>query len=89
MAGGWALSLPRLAAQAQPAGHGGEMPGGCPEPKAQPCTDPGAGWSVLAILIAGPAAVAAFRRAARRANFQPAVTFAPDPEDDTNKELNP
>ena len=33
--------------------------------------------NVLAILIAGPAALAAFRRAARRANFRPAVTFAP------------
>ena len=38
--------------------------------------------NVLAILIAGPAALAAFRRAARRANFQPAVTFTPGPEDD-------
>ena len=33
--------------------------------------------NVLAILIAGPAALAAFRRAARRANFRPAVSFAP------------
>jgi energy-coupling factor transport system substrate-specific component len=33
--------------------------------------------NVLAILIAGPAALAAFRRAARRASFQPNVTFAP------------
>jgi energy-coupling factor transport system substrate-specific component len=33
--------------------------------------------NVLAIVIAGPAALAAFRRAARRANFQPAVTFEP------------
>jgi energy-coupling factor transport system substrate-specific component len=33
--------------------------------------------NVLAILIAGPAALAAFRRAARRANFQPDVTFEP------------
>lgn len=35
--------------------------------------------NVLAIVIAGPAALAAFRRAARRANFQPAVTFEPGP----------
>lgn len=33
--------------------------------------------NVLAIVIAGPAALAAFRRAARRANFQPTVTFEP------------
>jgi energy-coupling factor transport system substrate-specific component len=33
--------------------------------------------NVLAIVIAGPAALAAFRRAARRANFRPAVAFAP------------
>jgi energy-coupling factor transport system substrate-specific component len=33
--------------------------------------------NVVAILLAGPAALAAFRRAARRANFRPAVTFAP------------
>jgi energy-coupling factor transport system substrate-specific component len=33
--------------------------------------------NVLAIVIAGPAALAAFRRAARRANFQPAVRFEP------------
>ncbi|MGH3159138.1 MAG: ECF transporter S component [Streptosporangiaceae bacterium] len=33
--------------------------------------------NVLAIAIAGPAALAAFRRAARRANFQPDVTFLP------------
>jgi energy-coupling factor transport system substrate-specific component len=33
--------------------------------------------NVLAIVIAGPAALAAFRRAARRANFQPEVTFEP------------
>jgi hypothetical protein len=33
--------------------------------------------NVLAIVIAGPAALAAFRRAARRANFQPEVTFGP------------
>jgi energy-coupling factor transport system substrate-specific component len=32
---------------------------------------------VVLILLAGPAALAAFRRAARRANFRPAVTFAP------------
>jgi energy-coupling factor transport system substrate-specific component len=37
--------------------------------------------NVLAILIAGPAALAAFRRAARRANFQPDVTFEPPAED--------
>ena len=40
--------------------------------------------NVLLILIAGPAALAAFRRAARRANFQPAVTFASIRDDDTN-----
>ena len=40
--------------------------------------------NVLAILIAGPAALAAFRRAARRANFQPVVTFAPGPDDDAS-----
>jgi energy-coupling factor transport system substrate-specific component len=33
--------------------------------------------NVLAIVIVGPAALAAFRRAARRANFQPTVTFEP------------
>jgi energy-coupling factor transport system substrate-specific component len=33
--------------------------------------------NVLAIVIAGPAALAAFRRAARRANFRPAVAFTP------------
>jgi energy-coupling factor transport system substrate-specific component len=33
--------------------------------------------NVAAILLAGPAALAAFRRAARRANFRPAVAFAP------------
>jgi energy-coupling factor transport system substrate-specific component len=33
--------------------------------------------TALAILIIGPAALTAFRRAARRANFQPEVTFAP------------
>jgi energy-coupling factor transport system substrate-specific component len=33
--------------------------------------------NVAAILIAGPAVLAAFRRAARRANFRPSVTFAP------------
>jgi energy-coupling factor transport system substrate-specific component len=33
--------------------------------------------NVLAILLAGPAVLAAFRRAARRANFRPAVTFSP------------
>ena len=37
--------------------------------------------NVLAIVIAGPAALAAFRRAARRANFQPAVAFDPGPGD--------
>jgi energy-coupling factor transport system substrate-specific component len=36
--------------------------------------------NVLAIVIAGPAALAAFRRAARRANFQPTVTFDSGPE---------
>ena len=37
--------------------------------------------TALAILIVGPAALSAFRRAARKANFQPAVTFAPaEPE---------
>jgi energy-coupling factor transport system substrate-specific component len=35
--------------------------------------------NVLAIVIAGPAALAAFRRAARRANFQPDVTFDSGP----------
>ena len=40
--------------------------------------------NVLAILIAGPAALAAFRRAARRANFQPTVTFTPGRDDDAN-----
>jgi energy-coupling factor transport system substrate-specific component len=33
--------------------------------------------NVAAILIAGPAVLAAFRRASRRANFRPPVTFAP------------
>jgi energy-coupling factor transport system substrate-specific component len=33
--------------------------------------------NVLAIVIVGPVALAAFRRAARRANFQPEVTFEP------------
>jgi energy-coupling factor transport system substrate-specific component len=33
--------------------------------------------NVLAILLAGPAALTAFRRAARRANFTPAVSFTP------------
>ncbi len=33
--------------------------------------------TALAILIIGPSALSAFRRAARRANFQPAVSFAP------------
>jgi energy-coupling factor transport system substrate-specific component len=33
--------------------------------------------NIVAIAVAGPAALAAFRRAARRANFRPAVTFAP------------
>ena len=33
--------------------------------------------TVAAIRLAGPAALAAFRRAARRANFQPTVTFEP------------
>ena len=32
---------------------------------------------VVLILLAGPAALAAFRRAARRANFRPAVAFIP------------
>jgi hypothetical protein len=35
---------------------------------------------VVAILVAGPAALAAFRRAARRASFRPAVAFVPPPE---------
>ncbi|HEY2575604.1 MAG TPA: ECF transporter S component [Streptosporangiaceae bacterium] len=35
--------------------------------------------NVVAILLAGPAALAAFRRAARRANFRPSVSFAPRP----------
>jgi energy-coupling factor transport system substrate-specific component len=35
--------------------------------------------NVLAILLVGPAALAAFRRAARRANFTPAVTFTDAP----------
>jgi len=34
---------------------------------------------ILAILIVGPAVLAAFRRAARRANFRPPVTFTPAP----------
>jgi energy-coupling factor transport system substrate-specific component len=33
--------------------------------------------NVVAILIAGPAVLAAFRRAARRANFQPVLAFVP------------
>jgi energy-coupling factor transport system substrate-specific component len=33
--------------------------------------------NVIAILLAGPAALLAFRRAARRANFVPAVSFDP------------
>lgn len=33
--------------------------------------------NVVAIVLVGPAALAAFRRAARRANFQPEVTFEP------------
>ena len=33
--------------------------------------------NVVAILLAGPAVLAAFRRAARRANFRPAVAFEP------------
>jgi energy-coupling factor transport system substrate-specific component len=33
--------------------------------------------NVIAILLAGPLALAAFRRAARRANFTPAVAFTP------------
>jgi energy-coupling factor transport system substrate-specific component len=41
--------------------------------------------NVLAILIAGPAALAAFRRAARRANFQPTVTFTAGRVDDANE----
>jgi energy-coupling factor transport system substrate-specific component len=36
---------------------------------------------VVAILLVGPAALAAFRRAARRANFRPDVTFAPKETD--------
>jgi energy-coupling factor transport system substrate-specific component len=34
---------------------------------------------VVLIVLVGPAALAAFRRAARRANFRPPVTFAPPP----------
>ena len=34
---------------------------------------------ILAIAIVGPAVLAAFRRAARRANFRPPVTFRPAP----------
>lgn len=41
--------------------------------------------NVVAIVLAGPAVLAAFRRAARRANFRPAVAFEPSrppgPED--------
>jgi energy-coupling factor transport system substrate-specific component len=37
--------------------------------------------TALAILIVGPAALSAFRRAARKANFQPAITFAPPKSD--------
>jgi energy-coupling factor transport system substrate-specific component len=37
--------------------------------------------TALAILIVGPTALSAFRRAARRANFQPAVSFEPVPSD--------
>jgi len=33
--------------------------------------------TALAILVIGPAALSAFRRIARRANFQPSATFAP------------
>jgi energy-coupling factor transport system substrate-specific component len=35
--------------------------------------------NVVAIAVAGPAVLAVFRRAARRANFRPAVTFTPAP----------
>ncbi|HUJ07235.1 MAG TPA: ECF transporter S component [Streptosporangiaceae bacterium] len=35
--------------------------------------------TALAVVIAGPAALAALRRAARRANFRPAVTFVAPP----------
>ena len=35
--------------------------------------------TALAVVIVGPAALAALRRAARRANFRPAVTFAAPP----------
>ena len=34
---------------------------------------------ILAIAIVGPAVLAAFRRAARRANCRPPVTFTPPP----------
>ncbi len=36
---------------------------------------------VVLILLVGPATLAVFRRAARRANFRPEVAFAPDPDD--------
>jgi energy-coupling factor transport system substrate-specific component len=35
--------------------------------------------NIVAILLAGPATLAAFRRAARRASFRPSVSFTPDP----------
>jgi energy-coupling factor transport system substrate-specific component len=39
--------------------------------------------NIVAILLAGPAVLAAFRRAARRASFRPSVSFAPsDPPGD-------
>jgi len=37
--------------------------------------------TALATVIAGPALLAAFRRAARRANFQPVVSFTGSPDD--------
>jgi energy-coupling factor transport system substrate-specific component len=42
--------------------------------------------NLAAILLAGPAALAAFRRAARRANFRPAITFE-DPHRDADDQL--
>jgi energy-coupling factor transport system substrate-specific component len=42
--------------------------------------------NIAAILLAGPAALAAFRRAARRANFRPAITFE-DPHRDADDQL--
>jgi energy-coupling factor transport system substrate-specific component len=36
--------------------------------------------NIVAILLAGPATLAALRRAARRASFRPSVSFAPGPD---------